>query len=223
MQSFTINDTVGTIAARQPSSYRVFMEYDIDFCCGGNRSLNTVCEEKGLNSSQLLDQIHQALGGQESDVNWEEASFLHLISHIVDAYHRPLRDELPRLTFMADKVYNAHADRYAEQLSGLVEVVKTLAKDLLEHMDKEEQVLFPSVLGGSGTSAGGAVHAMEVEHREAALALEGIRKLTNQFTLPSDACNTWRAYWESLQWLDRELRRHIHLENNVLFPRALAG
>lgn len=226
MHTFTSDDQVGTIAARQPSSYRVFMKHDIDFCCGGNRALGDVCRERDLEPEALLSEIEQDAAensASAADVNWEERSLIELIGHIIDAYHRPLRDEMPRLEFFADKVLNAHGERHADTLAPLADVVHTLMKDLEAHMAKEETVLFPWIIGGNGKSAGSPIHAMEVEHREAAEGLEAIRHYTNQFTLPEDACNTWRAYWESLQWLDRELRRHIHLENSVLFPRALAS
>lgn len=223
-KSYSASDTVGAIARREPRATRVFMEHDIDFCCGGDRPLDEACREKGLDTARVLDEIDRAARDANSgQVDWTRRPLIELIGHIMEVYHRPLRDELRTLMELAQKVLEAHGDRHGDTLRELRDLLQEFRVDLLSHLDKEEQVLFPAVLSGEMRSASQPVHALEQEHRDAARHLERIRELTNRFQVPADACNTWMAYWDALERLDRDLRQHIHLENNILFPRAMAA
>jgi regulator of cell morphogenesis and NO signaling len=206
---------------RIPAASRVFMRHDIDFCCGGNRKLTDACAEKGLDAAALLDEIRAELA-EEGDVRWDERPLPELIDHILETYHRPLDEELPRLGRMTAKVLAVHGDKDPERLAELHAVYGAVAQELTDHMMKEERVLFPWILSGNGQTAHGPIHVMHAEHDSVALALARIRELTDNFTPPQGACNTWRALWLGLHQFDHDLRAHIHLENNVLFPRALA-
>jgi regulator of cell morphogenesis and NO signaling len=122
---------------------------------------------------------------------------------------------------MARKVLAVHGDKDRERLSEILDVYLGLKADLEQHMAKEEQILFPLIQSGQGALANGPISVMEREHDSAATALRRLRELTNDYEVPKEACDTWRALWHGLAALEESLHRHIHLENNILFPRAL--
>lgn len=153
---------------------------------------------------------------------WNEADLNDLIDHILEAYHRPLEEELPRLEFMARKVLNVHGEREPEMLAELLSTLLALKTELEQHMMKEETILFPMIRKGRVANALGPISVMEAEHASAGDALARLRELTNGYQAPADACNTWRALWHGLGALEHGTHQHIHLENNILFPRALA-
>jgi regulator of cell morphogenesis and NO signaling len=222
--SVTSETTVGRLAAEQPLATRVLARHGIDYCCGGGRSLGAVCEEKGLDVGALLDEIGEELEtAGVSDERWDQAALGDLIEHIIAAYHRPLDEELPRLETMAQKVLEVHREKDAERLSELLSVYLGLKAELEAHMAKEERILFPMIRQGHGAMAAAPISVMEHEHESAATALRRLRALTNDYKVPSEACNTWRALWHGLAALEESLHQHIHLENNILFPRALAS
>jgi regulator of cell morphogenesis and NO signaling len=222
--TITAETPVGTIAADFPIATRVFARHQIDFCCGGGRPIGEVCESKGLDAAVVLGELEAELAGDTSDAeSWNDAPFPALIDHIVSTYHRALDEELPRLEFMARKVLRVHGDKMPEVLPDLVSTLLGLKTELEAHMMKEEQILFPMILRGEGPAAIGPVSVMEAEHTSAGDALRHLRELTNDYTVPEGACNTWRALWIGLADLESSMHKHIHLENNILFPRALAG
>ena len=215
-------DTVARLAVRIPAASRVFQRHDIDFCCGGNRPLEEACVEAGVTASAILDEIAQESATGPVGVRWDEQPLGDLVEHILEVYHRPLDEELPRLAAMVQKVFDVHGDKDPQRLGALRAVTLGLVAELADHMMKEERILFPWIQSGNGRMAGGPIHVMTMEHDSAAESLRRIRELTDDFVAPPHACNTWRALWLGLQDLDRSLREHIHLENNVLFPRALS-
>ncbi|GMR14100.1 MAG: iron-sulfur cluster repair protein YtfE [Gemmatimonadota bacterium] len=213
---------VGRIAAEQPLATRVFSRHGIDFCCGGGKPIQEVCQAKGLDTEQVLEEIRAELTEVDDDQNhWDEADLNDLIDHILTAYHRPLEEELPRLEVMARKVLQVHGGREPEMLPELLSTLLSLKTELEQHMMKEETVLFPMIRQGRGSGAVGPISVMEEEHASAGRALERLRELTNGYQAPADACTTWRALWHGLGALEDDLHQHIHLENNILFPRAL--
>jgi len=222
--TISTESTVASLATEHPLATRVFSRYGIDFCCGGGRPLKEVCEEKGLNVSHVLDEIQRELSSADKpEQRWDSEPFDKLIQHILETYHRPLDEELPRLESMAAKVLEVHRDKDPERLSELVDVYGGLKAELENHMAKEEQVLFRMILNGQGAMAGGPISVMEHEHESAGAALRRLRELTDDYEVPAEACNTWLALWHGLEALEQSLHQHIHLENNILFPRALAG
>ena len=215
---------VGQIAAEHPLATRVFARHRIDFCCGGGKPIAEVCHAKGLDTQTVLEEIEGELSGVEVDLKrWDEAELDALIDHILFTYHRPLAEELPRLELMARKVFRVHGERQPKMLGELLSTFLGLKTELESHMMKEEQILFPMIRQGQGSRAAGPVAVMEGEHESAGGALERLRKLTNGYEVPEGACNTWRALWHGLADLEESLHQHIHLENNILFPRALAS
>lgn len=224
LNELTTTSLIGEIAASHPIATRVFARHGIDFCCGGGAPLNQACSSRGLDPVALLDEIRTELeGAGRSATNWSQEPLSDLIDHILSAYHQPLREELPRLETMARKVVRVHGDKDPERLPALLDVVVELKRELEDHMMKEERILFPMIVAGQGSGAGGPVSVMEHEHAQAARALAELRRLTDDFSVPAAACNTWRALWTGLESLETDLKHHIHLENNILFPRALAS
>ena len=214
---------VGRIAAEHPLATRVFSRHGIDFCCGGGKPIGDVCQARGLDTEQVLEEIRAELAGDNSDQErWNEADLSDLIDHILTTFHGPLKEELPRLESMARKVNQVHGAREPEVLPALLSTFLALKTELEEHMMKEEAILFPLIRQGRGSMAMGPISVMEAEHSSAGGALERLRELTNGYQAPADACNTWQALWHGLGALENDMHQHIHLENNVLFPRALA-
>jgi regulator of cell morphogenesis and NO signaling len=220
--SISVETKVGRLAAEHPLATRVFARHGIDYCCGGGRPLAEVCHTKGLDVEAVMEEIRQELETPGvSEERWDEAPLGDLIEHILAAYHRPLREELPRLESMAARVLQVHHDKDPERLPQLLAVFRGLKAELEDHMMKEEQILFPMIKQGQGMFAEGPISVMEHEHDSAASALRRLNELTDGYEVPAEACNTWRALWHGLAALEGSLHQHIHLENNILFPRAL--
>ena len=230
LQSVT---TVGEVAARFPGSIRVFEKYGIDYCCGGGTPLDQVCRDRGLDPASVLAEAESAAPAARPEADWREATLDTLIAHIVDTHHAYLHAELPRLDVMLDKVTAAHAARHAQTLAALAHQYRTLWAELDAHLSKEELVLFPLIraMEATGGAARGAaashcgsvrnpIRVMEMEHDSAGEALVEMRAITSDYTPPEDACATFRALYAGLEEMEADLHRHIHLENNILFPRA---
>lgn len=216
------HSTVGDIAATHPLATRVFARHRIDYCCGGGKPLMDVCASRGVPVDTVLAELENELrGSQISTVRWDLEPLRSLIDHILANYHEPLRGELPRLMALATKVHRVHGDKDPERLANVERTLKALAADIDQHMQKEESVLFPMILDGQGFMADGPIAVMESEHDEVGNMLRELRALTDDFTPPAEACNSWRALWAGLADLERSLHEHIHLENNILHVRAL--
>jgi len=213
---------VGQIAAEYPLATRVFARHDIDFCCGGGIPLAEACKKRGLEVDAVLTEIRSEIETTDAPTtDWRTAPLDEIIDHILVTYHQPLAEELPRIDEMARKVYSVHGEKDPETLKDLMETFAALRAELESHMAKEEQILFPMIKAGQGAMAGGPVSVMEHEHASAGAALAHLKRLTNDYTVPEGACMTWTALWHALADLETSLHEHIHLENNILFPRAL--
>ncbi len=224
MTKFGAETPVGRIASEHPLATKVFARHQIDFCCGGGRPLAEICASKDLDTQAILEEIEVATAGSDGDLErWSSAPVAELIDHIVTTYHRRLDEELPRLEHMARKVLRVHGDKAPDVLPRLVSTFVALKRELEEHMVKEERILFPMIMAGQGASATGPIAVMEHEHESAGQALKTLRELTDDYRVPDGACNTWRALWHGLAALEEDMHQHIHLENNILFPRSLAS
>jgi regulator of cell morphogenesis and NO signaling len=173
---------------------------------------------------QVIAELEQEIAGRRGEeMRWDEQPLDALIDHILVTYHEPLRAELPRIEEMAQKVHRVHGDKDRARFDQLLETVLAIRADIEQHLPKEEQILFPAIKAGQGPMALGPMHVMEMEHETLAGMLRKVRELTNDFEVPEEACATWRALWVGLEDLERSLHEHIHLENNVLHPRARQG
>jgi regulator of cell morphogenesis and NO signaling len=215
----TPESRIGEIAAHHPLATRVFARHGIDFCCGGGVPLEQACAERGLSTGRVLADIEEVIAAPATgDRDWLAAPLQELVRHIVDDFHVPLREELPRLESMARKVARVHADRDPEErLPAILSTFLGLKGELEDHMAREEQALFPAILAGDG---GAPMEPFVDDHEAAGEALARLRELTEGYVPPAEACNTWRALWAGLADLESVMHQHIHLENNILFPRA---
>ena len=225
--TITETTTIADIASALPTSVRVFQRHGIDFCCGGRKPIGAVCREHGLNFAEMASAIEASRGTVDSDTrDWLQEPLANLTSHIVTTYHTPLREELPRLQAMAVKVARVHGGK-ALYLGRLEAIVAELSTDLLTHMQKEEMVLFPAIEALAHGAAGqpfpiaAPIVVMEHEHDHAGNLLQELRSITGGYTLPDGGCATMRALYHGLADLETAMHVHVHLENNVLFPRAL--
>lgn len=221
---------VGDWVTHHPQTARVLEELQIDYCCGGDKSLANVCEKQGLDANVVTSRLNDAIAqnADSTQPDWTKASPSELCDHIVTTHHAFLREELPRLTQLVEKVARVHGSNHPE-LDDVRVVYVELRAELESHMMKEEQVLFPAIQQLEqaasaprfpfGTVAS-PIRMMEHEHDHAGDALRRIRELTANFTPPDDACNTYRVMLDGLQNLEADLHQHIHKENNILFPMA---
>lgn len=215
--------SVAALAAARPASIAVLQRHRIDFCCGGGRPLSEACAAAGVSEAQLLREVDERESFGKAERRWDQAPLTELVAYIVDHHHQPLADELSRLKAMAARVLQVHGAKDPERLADLYHTVVALEADLLPHLQKEEDVLFPWICTGRPLDAGEAVQALQLEHDSVAVLLRRARDLTDDHTPPEGACMTWRALYNGLAELEADLKRHIHLENNILFPRALAA
>jgi regulator of cell morphogenesis and NO signaling len=220
MGMMTSSTTLADLATTHPAAARVFYRHGLDFCCGGRRPLSDVCAERGLDANAVLTAIENEERLLDGTTRWDLEPLTVLMAFIVNTYHLRLRELLPELIYMAKKVEARHADK-ASCPTGLAAQLIAMQESVLEHLSKEEQVLFPLIANGQGRLAVGPVHVMEMEHEEHARDLQILRRLTTNYEPPAEACITWRALYLGLREFEEELMVHIHLENNVLFRRAL--
>jgi regulator of cell morphogenesis and NO signaling len=217
-----LSSTLADLAVNDPSAARVFYRHGLDFCCGGRRSLEDACRARGLEPETVLADLASEARTGHDEVRWDRAPLAALVDHIVTRYHRPLQRMLPELIALATKVEARHGDKPACP-RGLSGILQSMHSEVEDHLAKEEQILFPLIISGRGHMAAGPVQVMEREHDAHGDNLATLRALTDGYTPPAGACITWRALYLGLRQLDQELMEHIHLENNILFPRALAS
>ena len=206
--------SLGEIAASLPGATAIFRRHKLDFCCGGSASLEQAARDKGLPLASIEEEL-ATLAPQELTLpeNVED-----LIQLVLERYHAVHRRELPELRKLAARVESVHVDHPASP-KGLADLVARIQAELESHMQKEEQILFPLMLAGGSPMIGNPIAVMRHEHDEAGEDLKAMEKLTNGLTLPDDACNTWRALYAGLGKFADDLTEHIHIENNILFPK----
>lgn len=233
----TGRNTVGEIVAGDFRSAAVFHDFGIDFCCGGKRVLQDVCRERQIDTDVVLDAVTRACTASAPAPQFDEWAPETLIAHIVEKHHGYVRRMLPALTANTQKLANAHGNRHPELLE-VARLTQGVAAEMLSHMAKEECVLFPyiadvaaavrekrTVEPGPFGSIENPIRMMEHEHESAGAAMARIRELTDGYQVPADGCTTYRVALRQLEEFEGDLHAHVHLENNILFPRAktLAG
>lgn len=222
--------TVGQLVVERPSRARVFEQLGIDYCCGGKLPLADACRKRGLDPAMVLARLEAADAAPEQERDWTRAPLAELADHIERVHHDFLRAELPRLSALSKKVAAVHGDAHPE-LPELANVFDEFAGELFEHMQKEEKVLFPMIRSiGRGVlpdvgpgRLGMPVAMMEHEHDDAGRAMDRMRELTDGYTPPPGACNSYLALFDRLARIEQDMHAHVHKENNILFPRALAA
>ncbi len=232
--------TVRELVGRYPQTRKVFEQHGIDYCCGGGKCLAEAAQESRAAFPDLVRDIEAALLAAAAkpviaEKNWYEAPLHELIDHILQSHHAYMHEALPRIKELLRKVLHAHGARHGVMLRQLHDLYNSLDTELTSHLRKEEEVLFPYIVnaeahrqGGSEKpsacfgSVGNPIRQMESEHESAGAVLVQIRKVTGDYTLPDDACPTFRALYEELERMEEDLHQHIHLENNILFPKAIA-
>jgi regulator of cell morphogenesis and NO signaling len=219
--------TVAEVASAIPASVPVLQRFGIDFCCGGKRPMSDACREQGLSFTDVAAAIEAATRTPAEERDWRQEPLHALTAHIVTTYHDRLREDLPRLETLAAKAAHAHAAR-SSAFALIRDVISELATGLLDHMRKEELILFPTIeaieQGDQSRSAWLAqpIAVMEQEHDHAGALLTELRTVTNHYTVPEWGCATVRALYHGLDELESSMHMHVHLENNILFPRAMA-
>lgn len=221
-QTVRPDQTVGRLASTLSGASRVFHRHGLDFCCGGHVSLAEACASAALDVDSVISEIRDEASKAGSFERWDERPLPEVIDHILERFHEPHRQELPRLLAMAQKIEDVHGEK-GTCPRGLAEHLQRMSEEMELHMQKEEQVLFPLLRGGRGRMAAMPIQVMEQEHQDHGKNLERLRELTTDYTPPPEACGTWKALYLGLAELERELMEHIHTENNILFPRALRG
>jgi regulator of cell morphogenesis and NO signaling len=226
MTTLRPNMTVGEIVAQRPARSRVFERLGIEYCCGGKIPLEKACAKRGLHAESVIATLEATEAAPDGDGGPDLAALdlSGLVQHIEGTHHAYLRGELPRLGALTSKVARVHGGAHP-WLVELDDVFHRMAAELEQHMHKEEQVLFPAIVrigAGNPSDVSGPVAVMEHEHDEAGAALTRMRELSGGFTPPLDACNSFRAMLDGLRELELDTHEHISIENNILFPRALA-
>jgi regulator of cell morphogenesis and NO signaling len=225
--------TVGEIAAKDLRKAQVFRKYGIDFCCGGKKTLKEVCSEKGLDEVAIARELQAQDNVRGSRaVAYADWSPDFLADYIVNTHHSYVRKTLPELRAFGRKVAAVHGPNHPE-LIRISDLIQELSAELKDHLMKEEEILFPYVKDlvrarqdgkplpvPNFGSIGNPIHIMEDEHESAGGILEEIRRLSGDYTLPAEACASYTLLFNMLQEFEEDLHIHIHLENNILFPKS---
>ena len=231
----TPTSTVRDVVTDDFRAAAVFHGYGIDFCCGGKKTIAEACRELNLCADEVLRDLSNASNDTETAVpryaEWETSA---LIRHIVEGHHNYVRRALRTIGAMLEKLVQVHGGRHAE-LAEVAEVFGQIRDEMMSHMGKEELILFPYIDSVAAAIHDGAqiptapfgaidnpLRVMEAEHDSAGAGVALIRRLTRGYTPPDDACTTYRVCFQELEAFERDLHEHVHLENNILFPRARA-
>ena len=225
--------TVANLVTENIKTAHVFKKYGIDFCCGGGVSIAKACEKAGVNFADLEKDLIASENENTRAVNYNSWELDFLTDHIINVHHKYVEESLPLITQYAAKVAKVHGHHYSELLE-IQQLFALVTTEMGGHQRKEELILFPYIkklvqAEREGTPAPDAhfgsvdnpIKMMEAEHEEVGDLLKKIAKLSNNYTPPEGACNTYRAFYAKLDEFEQDLHHHIHLENNILFPKVL--
>ncbi|HWR16553.1 MAG TPA: iron-sulfur cluster repair di-iron protein [Terriglobales bacterium] len=231
---YDVSKTVREFALEVPQATRVFEKLGIDYCCGGGKTLSDACDQAKIPVDEVLRRLSERGAQPAGDANWTQATLSDLIDHIVTRHHGYVKQELPRLEQLLNKVATKHGERHPE-LNEIKPIFARLSDELTSHMMKEENILFPYIkqLEGSATDSGrvrapmfgtvrNPIHMMEIEHDSAGDCLAEMRELSSGYQAPEEGCFSYKTLYQALADFELDLHQHIHLENNILFPRAIA-
>jgi regulator of cell morphogenesis and NO signaling len=231
--------TVREFATEVPNATRVFEKFGIDYCCGGSKPLEAACLQANISLNEVLRCLKEAEASLPSadslyKPDLQNAGLAELIAHILAAHHGYVKHEVPRIKQLLFKVVAMHCAGHPE-LAAVQRTFHELADELLAHMMKEEVILFPHIekleqAAGTGKPAPhgsfgsirNPIRMMELEHESSGSALEQLRTLTSAYIPPENACSSYKTLYAALKDFEADLHQHVHLENNILFPRAIA-
>lgn len=226
--NITSQTTIGEVVKDNFRTAGVFEKYNLDFCCGGKKLLSVVCKEKGVNENELRNALTSVKDEYDSNkINLWSLSFL--CDYIIENHHKYLKNYFPQINTHINKVVNAHGERLP-YLNSLKELFIEIQCDLISHMEKEEKILFPYIKHIEESNSHSVppfgkietpIRVMIREHEEAGEGIEKLKELTNNFTPPENACATFKTTYAELEEFYKDLKVHIHLENNILFPAAI--
>ena len=226
------------VVVAYPQTRTFLEELGLDYCCGGRQSLEEACAARRLSPRETAEQLRRAAEAHEAEQagrpNLSDITLAELVDYIVRTHHVFLRNQLPRLADLHAKVRKAHQQRHGPMLTALAGPFQKLRTDIEMHLAKEENILFPLIremeayVRGSGPepmmhcgSIGNPIAQMEYEHEIAGTLLAEIRRITSDYQPPSDTCASFKALYDGLRELEDNLHEHIHIENNILFPKAM--
>ena len=232
--TFDKNQTVREIAINNPAAVRVFENFGIDYCCGGKRTIHAACARANAPVDQVMRALDELeVNGTPSGETWANSSLADLAAHIVRRHHRYVRDEAPRIEALLHRVVNRHGDAHPE-LSAIQDTFVALSQELFAHMMKEERVLFPFLDAMEAAARDGQpaplgcfasvelpIARMLADHDDAGVLLAKMRDLSGGYRAPDGSCPSYRGLYQALEEFERDLHHHVHLENNILFPRAM--
>jgi iron-sulfur cluster repair di-iron protein len=220
---------IGEIVTEDFRTAEVFKKAGIDFCCGGNQNLEEACKKQNINLNELeLSLENIANTKPDSAHNFKDWSVDFLCDYIVNTHHKTVLRLLPQLTAYTKKIAEVHGANHPE-LQEIEQLFAQINTELIQHLQKEEEVLFPAIkiqFKSDNTEAKASIQSeiarMTTEHESAGGAMDKINVLSKGYTLPADACNTYRVTYKLLEEFEDDLHIHVHLENNILYPKALA-
>jgi regulator of cell morphogenesis and NO signaling len=224
-----LNKTISQIVTDHHQTAPVFEKYGIDFCCKGKRPLLDACNEKALNKEEVLAELNHAIASQRKSNDFNSLSLTALADYIVQTHHTYVKFYMPQIADYVRRVAIKHGDRfpYMKKVDALFTELQT---EMNQHMLKEERILFPRIkqLEAGNTQESelayytGPINVMEEEHDRAGELMQQIRELTSNYSIPADACTTFRLSLASLQAFEADLHQHVHLENYILFPKTIS-
>jgi len=229
--------TVRELLRIYPNTRRVFERFGVDYCCGGGRDLKSAADQAKVPVETLMmalaSELEAPVPGQQPERDWNALTATELVEHILERHHAFMKEQLPRVDGLLDKVLKVHV-AHRQMLTALQKTFHELNDEIEDHLLKEENILFPLILQWDDHANGkcpapvahcgtvrNPIRKMEYEHDSAGSALARLRELTGNYMPPADACPTFRALYEGLQAIEADLHQHIHLENNYLFPKAV--
>ncbi len=226
--------TIGELVTEDFRKAEVFSKYGLDFCCGGAKSLTEACKEKGINEKEVetaLTEVESKAKNRQQDFNSWDLDFL--VDYILNIHHKYVKESVTMLYDISEKVANVHGENHPEviRIAGLFD---TIASDLNTHIQKEETILFPFIKklavakrentkmeSASFGSIESPIRTLESEHVAVGGSMDEINRLSSGYAIPEDACSSYRALYSKLDEFEQDLHRHVHLENNILFPKAI--
>ena len=223
-----LNKTISQIVTDYHQTAPVFEKFGIDFCCKGKRPLTDACTERALNKEEVLAELNHAIESQASPTDFNSLSLTALADYIVRTHHTYVKFNAPQIFNYVSRVATKHGDRFPF-MKEVLQLFAEVQEDMNQHMLKEERILFPRIKALETEAAvnvsleyyTGPINVMEEEHDRAGELMYKIRELTNNYSVPEGACTTFQLSLASLQAFEADLHQHVHLENNILFPRAI--